>query len=211
MSAKFALSFIFVLLVGIVAADQLHKLQKAQTCGEWTKYCGNHRKSSSWKRLDDLTFALINFDRRPSDWDSRKLRVGALHIQAWIQFRSWSWLCGPRRFQQPHCRCDRRHRRASRKWTIHPRWWVAADNPKPNLINSVDSVLAPQLPWPGFNKNACNGNGITCPVKKGQKYTYRYSDLIKPAYPKANLKFEWKLRDASNNMAFCFGTQLKLE
>jgi len=145
-----ALSLIFALLCGLVTADQLHKLQKAQVCGgQVTEIRGN---------------------------------------------------CG----SEP---CT--YKRGS-NFEVEVDFVAPADSN--TLTADVSAIIGGlRVPWPGFNKNACTGNGLSCPLKAGQKYTYRYSGEIKQQYPKANLKFEWKLRDSSNNMLFCFGTQLKLE
>jgi len=60
------------------------------------------------------------------------------------------------------------------------------------------------VPWIGFNRNACNGNNIACPVKQGQQLTYKAKLDIKAHYPVTNVQARFKLEGDSKQEIFCF-------
>lgn len=44
-----------------------------------------------------------------------------------------------------------------------------------------------QFPLPGIDSNACSNGHLTCPLKKGEKYTFKYSLTIPEQHPTVSL------------------------
>lgn len=73
-------------------------------------------------------------------------------------------------------------------------------------------IMGLKLKWPGFNPDGCQGGKVSCPVTKGQKYTYKYTASVNPNYPTVPfLTVEWTLKDESGNTHFCFRLPAKVE
>jgi len=60
------------------------------------------------------------------------------------------------------------------------------------------------VPYPGYDHDACNSHGVECPVKKGNRYTYSLDVHILPEYPKINCVFKWNIKDSNGYDDVCF-------
>lgn len=60
------------------------------------------------------------------------------------------------------------------------------------------------VPWIGFNRNACNGNNINCPIKQGQQVVYKAKLDIKGHYPLTSIQARFHMKGDGNQDVFCF-------
>ena len=44
-----------------------------------------------------------------------------------------------------------------------------------------------KLPFPGVQTDACNNQGITCPMKPNMQYIFKAVLEVKPIYPKVSI------------------------
>lgn len=66
------------------------------------------------------------------------------------------------------------------------------------------------LPWPGFDRDACKDKGIVCPVKLNQGLSYKLKFEIKKVYPKISTKALFKLFADGKKEVFCFKLPVKI-
>ncbi|XP_002156875.1 NPC intracellular cholesterol transporter 2 [Hydra vulgaris] len=72
------------------------------------------------------------------------------------------------------------------------------------LTTVVKGKIGPiWVPFPLSQPDACNNEGLTCPIKSSQKYTYQYSLPISESYPKINLPVSWELKDEKGESLVC--------
>lgn len=66
-------------------------------------------------------------------------------------------------------------------------------------------VLGVKVAFPLPQPNGCMDSGITCPVAKGQQYTYKATLPIATSYPSLKVVVEWDLmdHDTAGNKMFC--------
>ena len=75
----------------------------------------------------------------------------------------------------------------------------------------VGSGIVPvYLPLQGFDKDACLGHGITCPVKQGSQLTYVYEMLVDPSIPNLQTDAIWKLTDYWGFTVACFRADIQI-
>ncbi|XP_076328576.1 mite group 2 allergen-like Ixo r 2 isoform X1 [Tachypleus tridentatus] len=83
-----------------------------------------------------------------------------------------------------------------------------ANQDSQNLINDIKAkVILINVPFPGLKMNACEDNGITCPITKGQTYTYRFSLEVKTWFPKISTTVTWRVKGDEGDV-FCFKTDV---
>lgn len=58
--------------------------------------------------------------------------------------------------------------------------------------------------WPGLHKDACDGHGISCPLRRGKTYTYVYEMLITKDYEPLQTESMVKLTNALGFTVVCF-------
>ena len=76
----------------------------------------------------------------------------------------------------------------------------------------VGSGLVPvYLPLQRFHKEACIGHGITCPVTRGSRLTYKYEMLVDQASPALQTDAIWKMTDFWGFSVACFRVDLHIE
>ncbi|KAG1661581.1 NPC intracellular cholesterol transporter 2 [Nymphon striatum] len=66
------------------------------------------------------------------------------------------------------------------------------------------------LPFPLAKSDACKYSGITCPLKKGQEYTYDLSMPIKESYPALTITAKWELKDDNSEDLFCIENKVTI-
>lgn len=66
------------------------------------------------------------------------------------------------------------------------------------------------VPWPGFDRDACNNKNLVCPIAKGSKQVFKFEFEIKRLYPKINTIGEFRLRGDNNADVFCFRLPINL-
>lgn len=77
------------------------------------------------------------------------------------------------------------------------------DSNKMNV--DVRAVFGPfQLPWPGFDRNGCNGFGVECPIRKNQEVVYKRKLEVKSAYPRISTEVLFKSTGDNRKEVFCF-------
>lgn len=59
------------------------------------------------------------------------------------------------------------------------------------------------VPFPTPHPNACTTKGISCPLKKGQNYTYTSSTPVSASYPDLRLIVRWAIKDKNGDYVFC--------
>lgn len=75
----------------------------------------------------------------------------------------------------------------------------------------VGSPLVPvYIPLQNFHKEACIGHGITCPVRKGSKQTYRYEMLVDNSMPYLSTDAIWKMTDYWGFTVACFKADIRI-
>ncbi|CAG5119328.1 unnamed protein product [Candidula unifasciata] len=88
--------------------------------------------------------------------------------------------------------------------TVNVKITFTANNDTPTLKSTVYGIVfnvPVEFPLP--NADACSNSGLTCPIQKGQTYTYSSSFDVKDSYPQIELVVMWKLQGASSNEV-CF-------
>ncbi|XP_077528062.1 ecdysteroid-regulated 16 kDa protein-like [Haemaphysalis longicornis] len=65
------------------------------------------------------------------------------------------------------------------------------------------------LPFPGFRKNACKNNGLTCPLEVGTSYTLRSTLNVLSSFPSVDANVEWSMK-GDNKTIFCFLVPVKV-
>lgn len=50
-------------------------------------------------------------------------------------------------------------------------------------VSRQSDTLSIAIPIPLFDRDACTNHGLTCPLKKGQNYTYVYDFYVDPLLP----------------------------
>ncbi|XP_050052836.1 NPC intracellular cholesterol transporter 2-like [Dermacentor andersoni] len=65
------------------------------------------------------------------------------------------------------------------------------------------------LPFPGFRKNACKNNGLTCPLEAGKPYTLKSILNVLSSFPSVDAKVEWSMK-GDNKTIFCFLVPVKV-
>ncbi|GAB1601458.1 NPC intracellular cholesterol transporter 2 homolog a-like [Argonauta hians] len=74
----------------------------------------------------------------------------------------------------------------------------------PSLKDAVYGIIAGvKVPFPTSQPDACNGKNLECPLKKGQKYTYKSLIPISTSYPSLKLVVEYSIKNADGKAAFC--------
>lgn len=72
------------------------------------------------------------------------------------------------------------------------------------LTDRVRGIIAGiKLPFATENPNGCQDKGITCPLKKGRRYTYKSVIPVSNLYPSLRLIVEWALIDQNDAEVFC--------
>ncbi|KAM7427941.1 Phosphatidylglycerol/phosphatidylinositol transfer protein [Porites harrisoni] len=61
-----------------------------------------------------------------------------------------------------------------------------------------------EIPFPGVREDACQDQGLTCPLKPGTENTFKTVLPVKPFYPKIIVDVKWELQDQDTNMVYCF-------
>ncbi|XP_036363065.1 NPC intracellular cholesterol transporter 2 homolog a-like [Octopus sinensis] len=59
------------------------------------------------------------------------------------------------------------------------------------------------VPFPTSQPDACKDKGLTCPLKKGQKYTYKSVIPISSTYPDIQLVVEYTIKNEDKKPVFC--------
>jgi Niemann-Pick C2 protein len=90
--------------------------------------------------------------------------------------------------------------------TVNVKITFTAGNDSNTLKSTVYGyVVGIPVSFPLPNSNGCSNSGITCPIKKGQTYTYNSSFQVLNTYPQITLVVMWKLDGAtSNEVCFTF-------
>ncbi|XP_005112192.1 NPC intracellular cholesterol transporter 2 [Aplysia californica] len=65
-------------------------------------------------------------------------------------------------------------------------------------------VFGIPVPFPLPNPDACTNSNITCPIQKGQSYTYSSNFKVLDEYPDINVIVMWRLDGAVNDVCFTF-------
>ncbi|KAK8774502.1 NPC intracellular cholesterol transporter 2-like [Amblyomma americanum] len=65
------------------------------------------------------------------------------------------------------------------------------------------------LPFPGFRKNACKNNGLTCPLEAGKSYTLESTLNVLSSFPSVDANVEWSMK-GDNKTIFCFLVPVKV-
>ncbi|KAM7431764.1 Phosphatidylglycerol/phosphatidylinositol transfer protein [Porites harrisoni] len=58
----------------------------------------------------------------------------------------------------------------------------------------------------GITKDACQEQGLTCPLKPGTENTFKTVLSVKPFYPAVKVVVQGELHDQDDNMVYCFQT-----
>ncbi|XP_035206801.1 NPC intracellular cholesterol transporter 2-like [Stegodyphus dumicola] len=66
------------------------------------------------------------------------------------------------------------------------------------------------LPFPLPQPDGCK-SGVSCPVQKGQSYTYANKLKVKNSYPPLAVKVKWELKDENNNDLICVEIPCKVQ
>ncbi|XP_065644861.1 NPC intracellular cholesterol transporter 2 homolog a [Hydra vulgaris] len=67
------------------------------------------------------------------------------------------------------------------------------------------------VPFPLSQPNACQNEGITCPIKAGQSYLFSYDLPISTTYPAISVVVSWEIQDENGNDVVCIQLPIKLE
>lgn len=80
-----------------------------------------------------------------------------------------------------------------------------------SLTTVVKGKIGPLwVPFPLDQPDACKGS-VTCPLKAGQEYTYKFSLPVKTAYPQLSVVVSWELKDKNGKDVVCVMFPTKLE
>jgi hypothetical protein len=66
------------------------------------------------------------------------------------------------------------------------------------------------IPWAGMHRNACDGHGLTCPLKRNSKYTYHYEMPVGSSTPTFKTEYTWRLSNAWGFTIACFSMPLEI-
>ncbi|CAH0400150.1 unnamed protein product [Chilo suppressalis] len=73
-----------------------------------------------------------------------------------------------------------------------------------NIETEVHGVIMNlPVPFPLPQPDACKDNGLTCPVKGGQKASYRTTLPVLKSYPKVKVDVKWELKTESGEDLVC--------
>ncbi|KAJ0176290.1 hypothetical protein K1T71_008464 [Dendrolimus kikuchii] len=67
------------------------------------------------------------------------------------------------------------------------------------------------VPFPLPQPDACKGNGLTCPLKAGQKESYEATLQVLKSYPKVNVDVKWELKNENDDDLVCVLIRAKLQ
>lgn len=70
-------------------------------------------------------------------------------------------------------------------------------------------VYGVKVPFPFEHKKFCEGHGVECPLKPGQKYEGKISLIIKEIFPPTKLVVEVGAIDQNKKYVFCFRFKAK--
>ncbi|XP_028165977.1 ecdysteroid-regulated 16 kDa protein [Ostrinia furnacalis] len=59
------------------------------------------------------------------------------------------------------------------------------------------------VPFPLPQPDACKDNGLTCPLKAGEKANYRTTLPVLKSYPKVKVDVKWELKNESGEDLVC--------
>ncbi|CAH4031672.1 ecdysteroid-regulated 16 kDa protein-like [Pieris brassicae] len=75
-------------------------------------------------------------------------------------------------------------------------------------VTSVETVVHGiimnlPVPFPISQPDACKGNGLTCPLKAGEKQAYKTTLAVLKAYPKVSVDVKWELKTEAGEELVC--------
>ncbi|XP_073249026.1 NPC intracellular cholesterol transporter 2-like [Porites lutea] len=80
--------------------------------------------------------------------------------------------------------------------------------PKENITAATTKVYGTvagiRVPFSVDNPNACEDQGITCPMIAGKDYTFKTVLPIKSIYPSVDVIVQWEMQDQDKNMVYCW-------
>lgn len=66
------------------------------------------------------------------------------------------------------------------------------------------------IPWAGLHRNACDGHGLACPLKRNGQYTYHYEMPVAASTPTFKTEYTWRLSNAWGFTIACFSMPLEV-
>ena len=83
--------------------------------------------------------------------------------------------------------------------------------PFEKIITQVGGeIMGLELPFFGVEQNACKA-AISCPGKKGEKYTYVEHITVRKSYPLIDVTVIWRLLNENNDTVACIKVPSKIE
>ncbi|XP_004612341.1 NPC intracellular cholesterol transporter 2 [Sorex araneus] len=76
------------------------------------------------------------------------------------------------------------------------------------LVHGI--LLGVAIPFPIPEPNGCK-SGITCPIQKGQTYSYLNKLPVKSEYPSIKLVVKWELQDDKHQSLFCWEIPVQID
>ncbi|XP_045499950.1 ecdysteroid-regulated 16 kDa protein-like [Colias croceus] len=76
----------------------------------------------------------------------------------------------------------------------------------PNMdVKAIDTVVHGVImnlpvPFPMPNPDACKDEGLTCPIKSGEKQAYRATLPVLKSYPKVKVDVKWELKSDEGDL-----------
>ena len=79
------------------------------------------------------------------------------------------------------------------------------------LTSKVKGKIGPLwIPFPLSKPDGCTSEGLSCPIKAGQEYVFKYELPISSAYPKISVPVSWELVDENGKDVVCIIFPVKL-
>ncbi|XP_054709507.1 NPC intracellular cholesterol transporter 2-like [Uloborus diversus] len=66
------------------------------------------------------------------------------------------------------------------------------------------------MPYPIPNSDACEEEGVDCPIESGKTYSYGNEIEVRQSYPSVRADVKWQLKDASNKDVVCVLIPVKI-